>query len=363
MPLRDHFAPDYAGARDRFTAAARAAGLPIQTFAHPGARGAQGETLSTDVVRIGAADARRLVIVTSGVHGLEGFAGSGCQVALLHDAALLEVARARGAALLLIHAVNPYGFSHRQRTDENNVDLNRNRWRHGSDDGLNAPYADLHPLLMPAEWPGSPAAVAALLAARDRMGPKAFVAAISRGQATHPDGLFYMGRELTWSSVTLETIVRAHAAQAADIAWIDVHTGLGPSGHGERIFAGSSTGRGLARARQIWGGDVVSLDSGESASAAVVGSACGFAEPAFAQARVMLMGLEFGTVDPAVTMEALRTDQWLRNRPDQATPERMAQVKRALMDCFYVDDDDWRAMVWGQARLSVHQALVTTITD
>lgn len=363
MPLRDHFAPDYAGARERFAAAARAAGLPVQTWTHPDARGAQGETLSTDVVRIGPDDARRLVVVTSGVHGLEGFAGSGCQVAMLHDAALLDLVRNRGAALLLVHAVNPYGFSHRQRTNEDNVDLNRNRWRHGSDDGINAGYAALHPLLMPDTWPPSPQAAAALQAERERMGLRAFMGVVGRGQATHPDGLFYMGRELCWSSVTLETILRAYGAGASELVWIDVHTGLGPRGHGERLFAGDASGPGLARARQVWGGDVVSLASGESVSAPVVGSACGFAETAFPDARVVLMGLEFGTVDPGVTLEALRADQWLRNRPGAATPERSEWIRRALMDCFYVDDDDWRGMVWGQTRLAVQQALMAPPID
>ena len=193
------------------------------------------------------------------------------------------------------------------------------------------------------------------------MGQRAFAAAVSRGQATHPDGLFYMGRELCWSSITLETVVRAHASRAAEIAWIDVHTGLGPRGHGERIFAGNDLAVGLVRSRAVWGGDVVSPLSGQSASAAVVGAASGFAETAFPQAKVMMMGLEFGTLDMDSVLEALRIDQWLRNRPDQATPERVAQVKRALMDGFYGDDDEWRAMIWGQARLAVHQALVTAL--
>ena len=103
---------------------------------------------------IGDAKAERLLIMTSATHGAEGFCGSGCQLALLDDAPMLARARDSGVALLLVHAVNPYGFSWIARTDEGNVDLNRNAQPF---DGRPLPenpgYAALHPLLLPESWP------------------------------------------------------------------------------------------------------------------------------------------------------------------------------------------------------------------
>src|SRR3546814_17941537 len=64
--------------------------------------------------------------VTSAMHGEEGYCGSGCQVALLDDQTLLDKAQAGGIGILLIHAVNAYGFSWGHRTNEDNIDLNRN---------------------------------------------------------------------------------------------------------------------------------------------------------------------------------------------------------------------------------------------
>jgi hypothetical protein len=57
---------------------------------------------------------------------VEGFCGSGVQVFALHDQEWRDLAHAEGVAVLYIHALNPYGFSHLRRATHENVDLNRN---------------------------------------------------------------------------------------------------------------------------------------------------------------------------------------------------------------------------------------------
>ncbi len=78
------------------------------------------------------------IIHSSGTHGVEGYLGSAVQIRFLHELflrneALLqnkgqEKASESGKVrkILLIHAVNPFGMRHHRRTNENNVDLNRN---------------------------------------------------------------------------------------------------------------------------------------------------------------------------------------------------------------------------------------------
>ncbi len=51
---------------------------------HP-LKGAEGEEIGTDTALLGAADAAKLFIVSSGTHGPEGFSGSACQLSLLND--------------------------------------------------------------------------------------------------------------------------------------------------------------------------------------------------------------------------------------------------------------------------------------
>jgi hypothetical protein len=67
-----------------------------------------------------------LLIVSSACHGVEGYCGSGVQVFALHDDEWRAKARDAGVAVLYIHALNPYGFSHLRRVTQENVDLNRN---------------------------------------------------------------------------------------------------------------------------------------------------------------------------------------------------------------------------------------------
>src|SRR5262245_2983746 len=113
------FEASYAAARDRFLAASDAAGLDVETHPHP-MLGRDGEMLAMDVVRIGPADARALLIVSSACHGVEGHCGSGVQVALLGDTALQAQARDAGVSLLMIHGLNPHGFSWCRRVTQEN---------------------------------------------------------------------------------------------------------------------------------------------------------------------------------------------------------------------------------------------------
>src|SRR5690606_6005357 len=104
---------------------------------------------------------------------------------------------------------------------------------------------------------------------------EALQAAITRGQYQHPDGLYFGGTAPTWSNRTLRAVLRREGARAERIAWVDLHTGLGPSGHGERIHAGRDEAQALARARRWWDGGgatpVTSTEDGSSTSAALTG--------------------------------------------------------------------------------------------
>src|SRR5437879_2714417 len=113
-----HFAQSYAEARDKFLAAGQARGARRFRHVHSSERGAQGEELSIDLLQIGDDRAPGLLLLTSGTHGVEGFCGSGCQVALLHDEAFLAAVERLGVSVLMLHALNPYGFSHLRRTNE-----------------------------------------------------------------------------------------------------------------------------------------------------------------------------------------------------------------------------------------------------
>src|SRR5438067_4883266 len=114
------FSQSYAEAREKFLAVAKAHGANVESHVHPPAHGADGEELAVHAAFIGAPNATSLLCVISGTHGVEGFCGSGAQIAMLEDEAISNAIDKHGVAMLFYHALNPYGFSHVARTNEDN---------------------------------------------------------------------------------------------------------------------------------------------------------------------------------------------------------------------------------------------------
>jgi hypothetical protein len=146
------FAQTYAEARSKFLDAVQATGLAVVSHAHP-LPGHDGEPLALDVVRDGPADAAALLIISSACHGVEGFCGSGVQVALLRSEAWRAQVRASGVAVLYLHGLNPHGFSWWRRTTHENVDLNRNFVDFSQPLPATPADDELARAIVPDEWP------------------------------------------------------------------------------------------------------------------------------------------------------------------------------------------------------------------
>ncbi|MDB5889445.1 MAG: hypothetical protein JWP47_276 [Polaromonas sp.] len=193
--LTQAFSSNYAKARVKFLEAAALANVNVASHEHP-LQGLDGETLAMDVALDSAPDAHSLLIVSSACHGVEGFCGSGVQVFALHDADWRDKARTQGIAVLYVHAVNPYGFSHMRRATHENIDLNRNFQDFSQPLPVNEAYRALHSLLLPERWPPDEANGSAIEQGIASMGMQAYQAAITRGQHEFADGLFYGARRL-----------------------------------------------------------------------------------------------------------------------------------------------------------------------
>lgn len=353
----DSFSASYAQARGKFLAACAARGLHVQQhkLALPGR---DGEELAIDVAYSGPVDAANLLVVSSGCHGIEGYCGSGVQVDLLRDADWQRKASAQSdLAVLYIHALNPYGFSWARRVTQENVDLNRNFW---SFDGVEPPdnpaYRAIARLLLPTRCPPTLPSTAGLLGYALRHGRMALQAAISRGQQIDQRGLFYAGVEPTWSHLRLVEILREHGRRCSRIGWIDLHTGLGPSGFGERIYKGRIDADSIARARRWWGPRVTSSEEGSSSSAVLGGTMDHAVMRECPQAEYNGLTLEYGTLPGRQVLNALRAEQWLELHPE-ADEARRKHIKRRLREAFYVETDDWKRQVLLQAREVMNQTL------
>ena len=355
MTAAVHFSQSYAEARHKFLAAVETAGLDVESHPHP-MLGRDGEALAMDVALVGPKDAKALLIISSACHGVEGYCGSGVQTTLLHDAAWRLVVQNAGVAVLYIHALNPHGFSWWRRTTQENVDLNRNFHDFSQPLPANPGYDEIASLLVPATWPPAPEVNAAIGRYIAERGERALQEAISSGQCDHPEGLFYGGRNATWSQVTLRHVLQQHGTRCHKLGWIDLHTGLGPSGHGERIFACRDDAAALQRARAWWGNDVTSIYDGSSSSARLSGLMWLAAYQECPQAEYTGIAMEYGTVPVMDVMTALRADQWLENHPEAGEAQRRA-IKQQVRDAFYTDTDEWKERIVEQAAEVAFQAV------
>lgn len=356
------FSDSYADARRRFLDAAAEAGAVLTTHRNPVAP----DDLATDVAWLGPANARKVLFVNSGTHGVEGYCGSAVQLALLTGA--IPATLPPDTALLVVHALNPYGFAHDRRVDEGNVDVNRNfvdhaalntgeQVRHGPP--ANVEYADLHGALVPKSWDGEARAAAdgELMRLLGVHGERWVQAVVTHGQWTHPDGLFYGGTARVWSHRTLRTIAADLLPDRDRIAYIDLHTGLGPRGVGEPIFRGGRDDSAFSRARE-WYGDLLSRsEDGSSSSTIIVGNtATAVADAVPPGTELTAITLEFGTVSGFDVLQALRADNWLslQDRPD---PGLRREIKHQIREAFCPSDPAWRTAVLARADVVLRQAL------
>jgi hypothetical protein len=356
MNSADAFSADYQEARAKFREAAGAAGAALESIANPNL-GPGGGTLSTDIAWIGPAEAEAVLVMISGTHGIEGFCGSGAQIDWLNRS---EAGRLPGnVAVMMIHAVNPYGFAWLRRVTEENVDLNRN-WIDFNAGPLpvNEGYAELREAISPAEWTdASRAATAKVLGGyvADH-GEAAYIAALSGGQYIDEAGLFYGGRAPTWARANQTAIFDHYLGGARRIGIIDYHTGLGPWGYAEQIVMESRGEPGFQRAASWYGSAITSMSGGDSVSAPVKGDGLSGTPQLLAHAEVTGVALEFGTLPTRHVVESLRADNWLHNHGDLASAQAR-EIKADIRAAFYGDQDDWKGMVAGQSLLACRQAI------
>jgi hypothetical protein len=354
MTETGRFPRDYTDARERFRQAAVRRGATLTAFLNDECRGPGGEDLLTDVACVTPATADGVLLLVSGVHGIEGFAGSAAQVQFLDDHWADLTPR---TATVLVHALNPFGFAHERRVNEDNVDINRNFIDHASPPD-NADYELVHGELLPPDWdgPGRQAADRELQRVALEHGERSLQAAVTRGQYQHPDGLFYGGRAPVWSNRSWRRIIRDFIIGFPRVGYIDLHTGLGRRGKGEPIFRGGRDQGALARARAWYGDALTQSEDGTSSSTPIGGNtASALAGELPGSTELTAITLEFGTEPGRKVLTALRADNWCYQRGQPGSPQ--AKQARELMNAaFHVNDRAWESAVLAESRQYIARA-------
>jgi hypothetical protein len=350
-----HFPADYRQAREAFVAAAEADGFGITSRVHAHADAADGKPLFMDVAAAGARNAKRALLLISGTHGVEGYFGSGVQTGLLRMGLAKRVPK--GAKLVLLHALNPFGFSWNRRVNEQNADINRNFVDHARPPA-NEAYDALAEAIAPRTIsPGAfKKANAALNQYAAAHGPFALQEAISRGQYRHPDGLYFGGSQESWSASMLKDVFREELRGVEELVVIDFHTGLGETGASEMITEDLPGSPAYLRAKKMWGDLVQSSEAGESVSAPLCGTLDQAAGLWMKSKALTFAALEVGTQSLRDVFDALRRDNWLHAHSSMEHRNAKA-IKKKIRAAFYPDTTEWKRKVWKSADNVVASAL------
>lgn len=327
-------------------------------FPVPGVQGPQYEDLITRVAWLGNEDAGKVLVLIAGTHGVEGHVGSAVQLDLWEQLEQRKIHLHEDVAILLIHPLNPFGYAWSRRCDEQGIDLNRNfvdfTQALPSSDG----YALLQPLLKRAKNTRQRHKLFQEFA-RDH-GQRAFERALSGGQYVDPQGPFYGGAEPAHGRRVINNIIERFQLDQRLLAVIDVHSGLGPYGHGELICDHPLASSGVIQAQNWYGASVTTPASGDSSSVPKVGL-LDFVWHSLMAQRGCFVTLEFGTYGTDSLFDVVLQEHYDWAAEGALTLDHPASS--AMREHFCPGDIYWRELVLIKARQVIAQALAGLSAD
>lgn len=347
-------ADDYDTGRAAFLARARAVGATLAS--HPiAARAPSGAPLTIDNACLGAPSPETLLVVTSGVHGVETPAGGALQRIWMHAFA---DALPPSCGALFVHALNPFGYALGRRANENNVDLNRNALA-AFPGPANVAYRDIDRWLNPRTpctrrdgfWPG-------VLWLALRRGRATLQQAIAGGQYEFPQGLFYGGDRTQESLAVFAALLAQPAFESVRaVLHLDLHTGLGE--HGEYkvlVDFPRSDARYASLERSFGAGCVASDHQDEATFYAAHGLLPETTARTLPRANHTAAVIEFGTYPATQVLRVVRNE----NRATHfgcAQPDRMDAIRARMRETFCPASREWRARIIAHGRRLAPQIL------
>lgn len=189
-------------------------------------------TLSIDYAWAEPRKKKNLVIISTGLHGIEGYVGSAMLKIFMDEFA--PRLNPENTGLLLVHAINPWGMKNRRRYNENNADLNRNFiWDENFESKTNLDYEPLRAMLNPAHpiaslFGSDVAFISRLVANIARLGILRIRQGMLSGQYRHPRGVQFGGQATQESTQLMRGLFQYAFDEYEQIIHIDLHTGYGP---------------------------------------------------------------------------------------------------------------------------------------
>jgi len=347
----NYYSNSYTEARSKFLHAASALETPPETYYLN-----DDEDLAVDVATIGAEN-RPVLLISSGLHGIEGFLGSAVQLAILD--LFKRKAQRHNIRLVLVHALNPYGFKFLRRFDQSNIDLNRNFLLPGElFSGSPAGYVRLNDFLNP-DFTSDRFDFYRLHALWNilKYGLPQLKEAIVRGQYEYPEGLFYGGATSSASAELVKTNCDNWVGSSETVAHIDIHTGLGSFASYKLLLNEDENSPNYSWYKKIFGPKHLEpLTTANGTAYKVTGSLGTWIQYHFRERRCYSIGAEFGTYGPVRVLGSLRAE----NRAFHHSNPSMQNYKKAkaeLLECFCPKSELWRTTVMQSALKVISTAI------
>ena len=227
-----------------------------------------GDNLYIDNVYLPSSDKKtNLIVLTTGVHGMEGYIGSVMLDVFFEE--IYPTIDTTNTGILIVANVNPYGMKYMRRYNENNVDLNRNfieDWDN-FDRTSNKDYPKVVEFLQPTGRIGNALwhEVGFYLSlAKEAIftGAGTISDALLTGQYEYEYGVYYGGNGDEISTAYLKGVFAdCISSEYENIVHVDIHSGYGPR-YNMVIFNSVQDPTTEAEAKAMFGYDyIIATDS------------------------------------------------------------------------------------------------------
>jgi len=338
MNFNDYFSKSYSSAKELFLKNCQKVDAKLFSIPIDG-KTPNGKDLTINIALIGNPDPERILLHTSGLHGIEGFAGSAIQSYVLNNLPPIS----KNGAIILVHILNPYGMSWMRRTNGNNVDLNRNFLRsEDSWSGVTKGYQTLENFLNPKSPPGFDFFTVQALLNIYQFGFSKLKQSLACGQYEFPQGLFYGGNQLQSESELYENWLMKNISNVKYVFAIDIHSGLGKFGK-DTLLMGLGRGKGVYQHLQkILGAKIRRPTIQDSIAYDIRGGLLDILPRLFPEAMIESLTQEFGTYSAFKIVHILREENRLFQYGKCSLDH---PIKSKLKERFYPASKKWKESV------------------
>jgi hypothetical protein len=339
-----YFSPDYFTAKSRWRSAASRLGCRLESH-EIDAASPINDRLTIDIAILGNPLAHKTIVISSGLHGVEGLFGSAVQLALIEEY-LAHNQLSSDLSIVMIHTLDPFGCAWYRRWNEDNIDLNRNFLV--SDEvyrGSPPAYPQLDSFLNPQSPPSSlEPFLAKSLGLIASYGMSTLKNTLPVGQYEFPQGLFFGGKARSQTQQILTAHLRRWLGLAKQVLHLDLHSGLGKWGTYQLfspLTADSPRYRWLDR--HFDKESILTIDAEDSVYQphGTLGNWC---QSSFPDLTYDFLLAEFGTYSMLRVLKALRAENrahWWGQPEDKS----YQQAKQELLEVFVPKSQKWREIV------------------